>query len=186
MGHGSATPFFQGQARLRAIQRLNLALFIHAEHHRLLWRIYIQAHDVGQFLEKLRIPRQLEGFDSMRFQIVTLPDIVDGGLADSLASGHEPATPLGHALGFAAERGIHNRPDLLRPISWFATSSRRHFPQTIQALLRKARPPQGDRLAIHLQALSDGIVGLPFGGRQHNLTSQGHLLRCAEGSQPLS
>jgi len=44
-------------------------------------------------------PRQLEGFDSMRFQIVTLPDIVDGGLADSLASGHEPAIhwvmPLG-------------------------------------------------------------------------------------------
>ena len=36
MGHGSATALFHGQARLRAIQRLNLALFIHAEHDRLL------------------------------------------------------------------------------------------------------------------------------------------------------
>src|SRR5437870_179610 len=96
----------------------------------------------------------------MRFQIMTLPDIVDGGLAHSLASGHEPATPLRHAFGFAAERSIHNRLDLLRPVNRFATSPRRHFPQTIQTLLRKAGAPQGDGFAIDLQALSDGIVGL--------------------------
>jgi hypothetical protein len=33
--------------------------------------------------------------------IVTLPDIVDGGLADSLTGCHQPATPLGHSVGFA-------------------------------------------------------------------------------------
>jgi hypothetical protein len=62
-----------------------LALFIYAEQHRLLLRIQIQAYDIGELLEKFGIPRQLESFDPMRFQIVILPDIVNGGLADALA-----------------------------------------------------------------------------------------------------
>jgi hypothetical protein len=44
---GSAATLFHGQARLRAIQRLDLALFIHAEHDRLLGRIEIEAHHIG-------------------------------------------------------------------------------------------------------------------------------------------
>src|SRR3984893_15471204 len=84
MRHGSATALFQRQARLGAIQRLNLTLFIHAEHNRLLRRIQIEAHHIGQLLQELGIPRQLESFHPMRFEIVTPPDVVDGGLADSL------------------------------------------------------------------------------------------------------
>src|SRR5208283_2324588 len=101
-------------------------------------------------LEKLGIPRQLESFDPMRFQIMTLPDIVNRGLADALAGGHEPATPLRHALGFAAQRGIHNRLDLLRPVGRFATPPGRHFPQTLYTVLLKTSTPQRDCLAIHL------------------------------------
>ncbi len=47
MRHGSAASLFHGQARLRAIQRLDLALFIHAEHDGLLRRIEIEAHHLG-------------------------------------------------------------------------------------------------------------------------------------------
>ena len=39
MRHGSTTPFLEGQAGLSPIQRLNLALFVHAQHEGLLWRI---------------------------------------------------------------------------------------------------------------------------------------------------
>jgi hypothetical protein len=85
--------------------------------------------------------------------------------ADSLASRQEPTTPLGHSLGFAAERGFHNRLDLLGPVGRFAPSPRRYFPQTIQALLVKAASPQHDGLAIQVQLLSDGIVRLSCGSR---------------------
>ena len=56
----------------------------------------------------------------MGFEIVTLPDVVDGGLTDSLVGGHESATPLRHALGLGAQRGVHNGLDLLRPKGRFA------------------------------------------------------------------
>lgn len=34
---------------------------------------------------------------------------------------------------------------------------------------------------VDLQLLSNGRVGLTFGGRQHDSTAQGHLLRCSIG-----
>ena len=46
MRHRPATAFLQGQAGLRTIQRLNLALLIHTQHDRLLRWIQIQAHYV--------------------------------------------------------------------------------------------------------------------------------------------
>ena len=36
VGHGPAAPLLHGQAGLSTIQGLQLALFIHAQHHRLL------------------------------------------------------------------------------------------------------------------------------------------------------
>jgi hypothetical protein len=55
--HGSATPFLQGQAGLGAVQSLNLAFLIHAEHNGLIGRVEIEADDVRQLFEKLRIAR---------------------------------------------------------------------------------------------------------------------------------
>jgi hypothetical protein len=60
----------------------------------------------------------------MRFQIMALPDIVNRRFTDALAGGQEPATPLRHTFGFAAQRGIHNRLDLFRPVGRFAAPPR--------------------------------------------------------------
>ena len=68
VGHGAAAPPLQGQAGLGTIQSLNLALLVHAQHQRVLGRIQVQADDVFQFLGKMRIVADLEGFDPMRFQ----------------------------------------------------------------------------------------------------------------------
>ena len=42
MRHRAAAALFQGQARLRAVQRLNLALLVDTEHQRVLRRIEIE------------------------------------------------------------------------------------------------------------------------------------------------
>ena len=43
------------QNRLRAIQRLDLALFVYAQHDRAIGRIQVQAHDVPHFLDELEL-----------------------------------------------------------------------------------------------------------------------------------
>ena len=121
----------------------------------------------------------------MRLEIVAPPDVVDRGLAHPLAFGHQPATPVRHPFRLAAQGGVHDRFNLLRSISWFATAPGSYFPQAVQALLRKARTPQHHRLAINLQPSRNLTVGLPFGRCQHDTASQRNLLRRTVRVQPL-
>ena len=53
VGHGSAAAFLHRQAGLSAVQCLNLALFVGAQHQGMLGWIQIQADDVFQFLGEL-------------------------------------------------------------------------------------------------------------------------------------
>src|ERR1035437_9286829 len=52
---------------------------------------------------------------------MTLPDIVDRGLADSLRGGHQSTTPMRHAFGLVAQRRVHHRVDLFRAVGRLAT-----------------------------------------------------------------
>ena len=60
--------------------------------------VQIKSHHVGQLLQKPRVPRQLEGPTQMRLQVMQLPQPVDSAPTDPLRFGHEPATPMSHAL----------------------------------------------------------------------------------------
>src|SRR5512139_4335276 len=95
MGHGSTAAFFQRQSRLRAIQRLNLTLLVHAEYQGFVRRIQIQTHHIRQFLQKLGITRQLESLCSVWLKTMALPDPADCCLADTLFFSHRATTPLG-------------------------------------------------------------------------------------------
>lgn len=50
----------QRQDRLGAIQRLNLGLLVHPEHHCPIRRIQVQSDDVPHRLDQARVRRQLE------------------------------------------------------------------------------------------------------------------------------
>src|SRR3954462_15081384 len=76
--HGSTAPFLQGQAGLSAVQSLNLALFIHTQNHGFVGWIEIEADNVSQLFEKLRIARQLECFRAMWLDVIAFPKIADG------------------------------------------------------------------------------------------------------------
>ena len=49
------------QHRLSALQRLDLAFFVDAQHHGVIRRIQIQTHDVAHFLDEERVVGQFEG-----------------------------------------------------------------------------------------------------------------------------
>ena len=68
----------QGQNRLGPIERLDLALLIGAQDQCAVGRVEVQADDVTDRLDQLRISRQLERLGPMWLQPEGLPDAVDG------------------------------------------------------------------------------------------------------------
>ena len=68
---GQARP--HRQQRLGAIKRLNLRLFIHAQHQRPLGRVQIEPNNVGQLAVEVGVGAELEGLDPMRLQTVLAP-----------------------------------------------------------------------------------------------------------------
>ena len=72
--HGLAASRLDRQSGLSAVERLDLALFINRQHHRMGRRIDIEPDNVRQLGGKARIARALEGAQPMRLQFVRPPD----------------------------------------------------------------------------------------------------------------
>ena len=68
VGHRAGPAGLHRQARLRPLQRLDLALFVDTEDQGLLRRIHIESDDVGELLQEPRVRRQLERADAVRLQ----------------------------------------------------------------------------------------------------------------------
>src|SRR6516165_8307281 len=73
MGLGANVPDPQGQAGLRALERLALRFLVAAQHQRFLWRLEIKPDHVPEFLLKLLVIRQFEGAREMRFYVIGGP-----------------------------------------------------------------------------------------------------------------
>ena len=70
-----------GQDRLRAVERLNLTLFIHAQDQSINRRAHVKAHNIAHFFDEIGILGYLKVFPAMRFQSKSAPDAADCGLA---------------------------------------------------------------------------------------------------------
>ena len=103
MGHGPGPALLHRQPRLGAVQRLDLALLIDAEHHGVGGRINIQADDVADLGGEPGIIGELEGADAVRCQAMGLPDALHRGQADTGDPGHHPAGPVGGLAGRLAQ-----------------------------------------------------------------------------------
>jgi hypothetical protein len=74
MGHRPASPRLDRQARLGAVKRLDLALFIDTEHHRVRRRVDIQPDDITQLGDEFRVARQFELPYPVRLEAMRAPD----------------------------------------------------------------------------------------------------------------
>src|SRR5712692_5071632 len=63
MGLAFRDPWAQRQHGARSVQRLDAAFFVDAEDDSLLRRLEVQAHDVAELVDKVRIFRQFESRD---------------------------------------------------------------------------------------------------------------------------
>src|SRR6476659_6403948 len=73
VGHGSGAALLHRQAGLGAIKGLDLALLINREDDRVSGRVDIEADDVTQFVDKLRVGGELELLQPVRLKAVRTP-----------------------------------------------------------------------------------------------------------------
>src|SRR3546814_12772461 len=85
VGHRLVASAFERKARLGEVECLNLGLFIAAQHQRVFRGVEVEADDVFEFLDEVRVVVGIEGFDSLRLEALSAPD-------------------AGHRRGWSAER----------------------------------------------------------------------------------
>src|SRR6202043_1429463 len=94
MGHGSSAAFLERQAGLRSVERLDLALFVDAEHDGVRRRIDIEPDNVAQLVDELGVFGQLKLPDAMRLESMRAPDAPHRRSADACGLGHRRAGPV--------------------------------------------------------------------------------------------
>ena len=105
----SATPtVLERQPGLRAIERLDLALLIHAAPHGLVRRIEIDPHEAGEFLDQALVAGKLEGASQVWLASVPLPEALHALKTPSLGFGQEAATPVGPPFRLGFNGGAHH------------------------------------------------------------------------------
>ena len=66
------------QQWLAAVERLDLGLFIDAQHQGSVRRVDVEPDNVAHLVDKQRVGRQPEGLDAMRLQAEGAPDVSAG------------------------------------------------------------------------------------------------------------
>ena len=110
VGHRSGAARLHRQTRLGAVERWDLALLIDREDDGMGWRVDIEADDVAQLVDKLRVGGELELFHPVRLKTVRTPDALDGTRADVDDLRHYGGGPVGRLGGRV---GLGERHDAL-------------------------------------------------------------------------
>lgn len=117
MGHGAEPPLLHRQARLSSVERLDLALFVEGQDDGVAGWVDVEANDIAQLGDEVRIIRELELAVSVRGQAMGSPDLAHRALADTGGLGHHRRRPMGclerrvtlgqrhHALGYLGTQG---------------------------------------------------------------------------------
>lgn len=82
----------------------DLTLLVDTQHHRLQWRIEVQADDVANLVNEQRIARELEGFLPMRLQAKGSPDSRHRSLRKTHFPSHRARTPVRRFCGYGLHR----------------------------------------------------------------------------------
>src|SRR6476620_5849840 len=93
--HGAEPALLQRQARLGAIESLDLALLVERKHDGVGRRIDIEPDHVAQLVDEVRIVRELELPITVRLKPVRLPDAPDRAGADAARPCHQIGRPMG-------------------------------------------------------------------------------------------
>ncbi len=158
------------------VERLDLALLVHAQHERPIGRVEIKTDDVAHFVDEQRVGRELEGLGAVRLQTEGVPDAHHRRLRQATRLGHRAAAPVrGIARRFLQCQGDDTFDLRIRDRAGRTRS--RLIEQSVEPLREKARAPLAHRLCRHAQLprnLAVGTIGLR---REHDARPQRERLR---------
>jgi len=174
VGHRPTMAFPQRQTRLRPVQRLDLALFVHTQDQRLIRGVQVKPHHVLQLLDELLVPAELEGFEQMRLDLVLSPDSMNARCAHVLSLCHGPGTPMRGSCRSTLQRRLDHRPDLSGRDARSAAWTRSVLLQSPQPQGQKPLTPELNGRPRHVQALCNILAENTVGGHEDNSGSH-HL-----------
>lgn len=135
----------QRQYGLRAIERLNLALLVHAQHHGLKRRIQVKPDDISHLVDEHRITGEFERFLPMRLQTKGTPHPRDRRLRQFHLTSHRAGAPVSRADRYGLKRLCNDRIDA-RVINRPRRAGPRRIEQSVQTIHDEPRPRLRDRL----------------------------------------
>ena len=133
------------QARLRAIEGLDLALFVDAEDQSLVRRIEIEPDNILHLRSEVAVARNLESLDQMRLQPVRAPDPLYAAVGNVHRRRHTAHAPMGRFRRALVQRHVHHLLDLPRRQRLDARRAGCVFKQPLHPLGHIATTPAADR-----------------------------------------
>ena len=159
-----------GQERLGAVQRLDLALLVDAQHHGAIGRIEIEPDDVAHLLHEQRVGRKLEGLDPVRLQPEGLPDAMDGRRRVADRRGQGAQAPVGGARWPRLQRPPDRVGDCV--IADPARRARaRLVVKAVQAVRHEPLAPLANRSPANAQPLGDQPIVTSISRRKHDASA---------------
>src|SRR3972149_6193956 len=155
----------QGQDRLRAVQGLDLRLFVHAQNQGPIRRVEIQPNDVANLFDQERVGGKLEALRAMRPETKRPPDPMNGTAAQSGCLRQRACAPVRRVLRFGLQRPHHHTLHLRvrdaagSPWPWL-------IQQPVEPTHEETRTPLPARLLGQPQFLRSVLDQDPLGHRQ--------------------
>ena len=170
VGHRSRPALLDRQRRLRAVERLDLALFVHAQDDRVLRRVQVQPDHVDELLLEPLVVGELERLHLVRLQAARRPDPLHRRRADT--RGPWPSTGSSSAshpqASRAASRGRSPRPSPSGSTASVPAPGRTRR-ERLRALQREPCPPSAHRRRRHTElSAAIRVVRHPVGRQQQH------------------
>ena len=166
----------QGKHRPSVVQRLDLALLVHAQHYGVLGRVQIQTHNIAHLLYEERIGRELEILCAVGLQTESAPDAGHGHVRQFHGLAQRTGAPVGGVRRLRLQGARHHLFHLgIGDLARWAGAGLIH--QTFQAGGAKALPPLAHRLAAGSMLASRLLIGKAAGTTQYDAGAKAK--RCA-------
>src|SRR5262249_40931014 len=156
------------QALLGAVQSLDLALLVDAEHQGMFGWVEVQADNIEELCGEVGVVTHLEGTAQVRFQSVGVPDPVDQGAVGAERFGKGACAPVGRVRRLLLGRHLDDPSDKsLACLRRSSTAWRIPF-EAGNARLCEAVTRTSYGAAADVQLHRDVLILLALGSGQHN------------------
>lgn len=183
--HRAATAFLHREARLGAVQGLDLALLVYAQDEGMFGRVQVQAHYIRHFLLEVGIPAELEGTNPMGFKAVRVPHTLHQTGVGPQVPGQRPGGPVRRGGWTGLGGGVKDLRLQRLPTPGRAPTTRCVMLKPHQPLRGKPLSPEPYRLPTRSHRCGDVPVFVPLGGQQDHLCAQRQADRRAPSPRPL-